>query len=90
MTTRLIEDRRNNTGKNTGEMVESFGTENYKFNDINTNEYTSNFGGAGDMHGHYSGKQKRDGVGGKNSKSNNYKEEKNRKKRANEKIEREE
>ena len=83
MTTRLLSYT--STRDNDSKMVESFGTENYKFNNIDANEYQSNFGGAGDMHGHYSGKQKRDGVGGKSSKSNNFKEEKNRKKRANEK-----
>ena len=71
-------------------MVESFRTDNYKFNQIDASEYVSNQGGAGDMTGHYNGKVRRDGVGGKGSKSNNFKEEKNRKKRANQKIEREE
>ena len=42
------------------------------------------------MQGHYSGKEKRGGVGGKNSKSNNFKEAKNANKRRFEKHQREE
>ena len=41
------------------------------------------------MHGKYSGKAKRGGVGGKSSKSNNFKEQKNANKRRNEKWQRE-
>ena len=72
-------------------MVESFGTDNYRFNQVEDSEF---FGGQGqnpgEMHSHFGGKAKRGGVGGKNSKSKNFKEQKNANKRRFEKIEREE
>ena len=81
-------DITNITNNSNSKMVESFGTENYKFNKIDESEFS--MGNPGDMQGHYSGKERRGGVGGKNSKSNNFKEQKNAKKRANEKRQREE
>ena len=70
-------------------MVEStYGTENYKFNQVDDSEF---FGGQGqnpgEMHSHFGGKQKRGGVGG--AKSRNFKEQKNANKRRFEKKERE-
>ena len=81
-------DITNITSSSNSKMVESFGTENYKYNHVDESEFS--VGNPGDMHGHYSGKQHRGGVGGKNSKSNNFKEQKNANKRRNEKRQREE
>ena len=70
-------------------MVESkFGTEEYKFNAIDPSE--RDVGGTENMHGHGGGKQHRAGVGGKGSKSHNFKEMKNANKRRFEKHQREE
>ena len=73
-------------------MVEStFGTEDYQYNKINADEFFhgGDGGGEGEMHSHYTGKSKRSGVGGKASKSHNFKECKNANKRRHEKNERE-
>ena len=62
------------------------GTEDYQFNGIDANEYNGGAAGASFIPG---GKQKRGGVGGKGSKSHNFKENKNANKRRNEKFARE-
>ena len=67
-------------------MVESFGTEKFKYNGVDESEYGGGGGGASDIPG---GKAKRGGVGGRGSKSNNHKEAKNANKRRFEKRERE-
>ena len=72
-------------------MVEStYGTENFKYNEVKAEEFfNTDGGGAGEMHSHYTGKSKHGGVGGKASKSHNFKESKNANKRRFEKNERE-
>ena len=71
-------------------MVEStYGTENFKYNEIKEDDFFNrggDGGGEGEMHSHYTGKGKRGGVGGKESKSHNFKEAKNANKRRNEKT----
>ena len=60
-------------------MVESkWGTEGYQFNAIDPNERDN---GTENMHGHGGGKVRHSGVGGRASKSNNFKEAKNANKR---------
>ena len=68
-------------------MVESYGKEGYKYNAIDANDF--NAGGGGDSY-QPAGKAKRGGVGGRATKSNNYKEAKKANIRRNEKREREE
>ena len=63
-----------------------FGTEDFQYNGIDDSEYN---GGAAGGSLHAGGKQKRGGVGGKASKSHNFKENKNANKRRNEKFARE-
>ena len=71
-------------------MVEStYGTANYKYNEVKAEEFFNTGGGAGDMHSHNAGKSNHGGVGGKGSKSHNFKECKNANKRRFEKKERE-
>ena len=58
-------------------MVEStFGTEDFQYNKIDKDEFFkgADGGGEGEMHSHYTGKARHGGVGGKGSKSNNFKE----------------
>ena len=55
-------------------MVEStYGTENYKFNDIQMQD-NDFFGNSSQQTSHCTGKERHGGVGGKGSKSNNFKE----------------
>ena len=69
-------------------MVESkFGSEDFKFNAIDPNERD---GGTEGMSARGGGKQHHKGVGGRASKSNNFKEQKNANKRRFEKHQREE
>ena len=63
-----------------------FGTEDYKFNAVDESEYG---GGAAGNDFAPGGKERRGGVGGKGSKSHNFKENKNANKRRNEKKQRE-
>ena len=60
-------------------MVSStYGTENFKYNEVKAEEFfNTDGGGEGEMQSHYTGKTKHGGVGGKASKSHNFKECKN-------------
>lgn len=52
-------------------MVQAYGKEGFKFNQIDVSEYGQGGGNDGPIGG---GKEKRGGVGGRGSKSNNHKE----------------
>ena len=67
-------------------MVEAYGTSDYKYNAIDESQYS----GAPSYDMHASGKERRGGVGGKGSKSTNFKECKNANIRRNQKKQREE
>ena len=62
-----------------------FGTEDFQYNGIDESDYQGP--SVGDTK--FGGKEKRGGVGGKGSKSHNFKENKNANKRRNEKKQRE-
>lgn len=68
-------------------MVQAFGKDGFKYNNIDDSEYPGGAQGSGFVAG---GKEKRGGVGGKGSKSHNSKEMKKANMRRNEKREREE